>query len=127
MGYTFFMLGKHMNNEEKLDAIYEMTLENNDILRTIRRQQYFANSLRVLYWLVVLGAIGGAYYFVRPLIVSISDNTDKVAKTYNSLVDQLPEKKLINQVISGLKAKASTSTDEQMPDNGVIDATSAGQ
>ncbi len=116
-----------MNNEEKLDAIYEMTLENNDILRTIRRQQYFANTLRVFYWLVVLGAIGGAYYFVRPVIVAISDNTDKVAETYNNLVDQLPEKKLINQVINGLKAKVSTSTDQQMPDDGVIDSTGTGQ
>jgi hypothetical protein len=32
------MLGKNLNNEEKLDAIYRMTLENNEILRTVRRQ-----------------------------------------------------------------------------------------
>lgn len=110
-----------MNNEEKLDAIYEMTLENNEILRTIRRQQYFANALRMLYWLVVLGAIGGAYYFVRPLIVTISNNSDKMVGTYTNLVNQLPEKKLLNQVMNGFKAKVSTSTDEQMPDNGVLD------
>ena len=112
-----------MTNEEKLDAIYEMTLENNDILRTIRRQQYFANALRMLYWLVVLGAIGGAYYFVRPLIVTISDNSDKMAETYTNLVNQLPEKKLLNQVMSGFKAKPATSTDSAMPDTGVIEET----
>ena len=114
-----------MTNEEKLDAIYEMTLENNDILRTIRRQQYFANALRMLYWLVVLGAIGGAYYFVRPLVVTISNNSDKMAETYTNLVNQLPEKKLLNQVMSGFKAKQmASSTDEQMLDNGVIDQAS---
>ncbi len=112
-----------MTNEEKLDAIYEMTLENNDILRSIRRQQYVANAFRVLYWLVVLGAIGGAYYFVRPLIVTLSENGDKMAKSYTDLVDQLPEKKLLNQVMNGFKIKPSTSTDFAMPDTGVIEET----
>jgi hypothetical protein len=121
------MIGKHMNNEEKLDAIYEMTLENNEILRTIRRQQYFANAIRVLYWLVVLGAIGGAYYFVRPLVVAVSNNTDKVTETYTNLINQLPEKKLINQVVNVMKGKGATSTDTEMPDTGVIDSTNTAQ
>jgi hypothetical protein len=121
------MLGKNLNNEEKLDAIYRMTLENNEILRTVRRQQYFANTLRALYWIVVVGAIGGAYYFIRPVLTVLSENSGKIEETmtqFNQLRDQLPEKKLLDKVINSLKAKESTSTDEQMPDTGVLDETS---
>ncbi len=120
------MLGKNLNNEEKLDAIYRMTLENNEILRTVRRQQYFANTLRVLYWIVVVGAIGGAYYFIRPVLTVLSENSGKIEETmtqFNQLRDQLPEKKLLDKVINSLKVKESTSTDEQMPDTGVLDET----
>ena len=78
-------MSKHLNNEEKLEAIYEMTLENNDILRVIRRQQYFANFFRALYWLMVLGAIGSAYYFVKPVVQSFSTNSDKLEETYSQV------------------------------------------
>lgn len=121
------MLEKDLNNQEKLEAVYQMTLENNDILRTIRRQQYFANALRALYWLVVIGALGSAYYFVRPVVTALSNNSGKVEETvnqFNQLRSQLPETKLINQVINSLKSKMATSTDAQMPDNGVIEPAS---
>lgn len=97
-----------LNNQDKLEAIYKMTLENNDILRTIRRQQYFSNALRVIYWLVVLGALGSAYYFVRPVVTAITNNSGKIEETFNQfnqLRGQLPETKIINQLIDGLKPK----------------------
>jgi hypothetical protein len=116
------MLEKRMNNEEKLDAIYEMTLENNDILRTIRRQHYYSNFLSSLYWIMVLGAIGGAYYFVRPILSTLSGNAGKVEETMsqlNQIRNQMPETQLINQVMNTLNSKKATSTSGQMPDDGV--------
>lgn len=104
-------MSKDLNNEEKLEAIYEMTLENNDILRTIRRQQYFANGMRILYWLVVLGAIGSTYYFVRPLVSTFTDNSGKMEEAYTQLRSQLPETKLIEQVVSGMKGKKVAPSD----------------
>ena len=122
------MIGKDLNNQEKLAAIYEMTLENNSILRTIRRQHYFSNFLSSLYWLMVIGVIGGTYYFVRPVVTAISNNSGQVEETinqFNQIRSQLPETKLINQVIKGLKTNTATSADGQMPDNGVIEASSS--
>ena len=121
-------MSKDLNNEEKLNAIYEMTLENNDILRVIRRQQYLANALRLLYWLIVLGAIGGAYYFVRPVVQNLSNNSGKIEETYSQLRSQMPETKLFEQIMDSLKTKDTTvkpaqNSDSGMPDNGVIDAS----
>lgn len=124
------MIGKDLNNQEKLEAIYKMTLENNDILRVIRRQQYFSNALRLLYWLVVLGAIGSAYYFIRPLVTTLSSNSGKIeeaASQFSQIRDQLPETKLVNQLLERFKSKGATTTatDNQMPDDGVIDASTS--
>ncbi len=100
------MLGKNLTNEEKLDAIYEMTLENHEVLKTIRRQQYFATAGRLLYWLLVFGVIGGAYFYVLPMIESLSSNSSKFTETFiqlNQLKDQLPEARVLNQLMEGLQ------------------------
>lgn len=102
------MLQKDLNNEEKLDAIYEMTKENNIILRTIRRQHYFSNFLSSLYWIMVIGFIGGAYYFIKPILSVFIGNTGKVEETmtqFNQIRSQLPETKLINQILNSIKSK----------------------
>ena len=119
------MLGKHLTNEEKLDQIYEMTLENNDILRSIRRQQYLANALRLLYWLVVLGALGSVYYLVHPVITKLSNGgvVEQRMNEFNQIRNQLPETKLIDQVVNGLKA-SSTGTEAGVPATSVSDGSS---
>lgn len=102
---------KDMTNEEKLNAIYEMTLQNHDVLRTIRRQQYFAGIVRILYWLIVFGFIGGAYYFLGPVINAFTGNSSKAGNAIlqlDQLKNQLPETKIVNQLIEGLQ-KSSVS------------------
>lgn len=101
-----FMLGKNLTNEEKLDAIYEMTLENHEVLKTIRRQQYFATAGRLLYWLLILGVVGGTYFYLRPVIDFMTTNSSKLTETFlqlNQLKDQLPEARVLNQLLEGLQ------------------------
>ncbi len=105
-----------LNNQEKLEEVYHMTLENNEILRSIRRQQHISNAFRFLYWLIILGALGGAYYYIRPAVNAITDNKQKIDSTlqqFNELRSQLPESKLINQVLEGLNPSSSNGTSTQ--------------
>lgn len=102
------MLGKNLTNEEKLDAIYAMTLENHEVLKTIRRQQYLSAAVRLLYWLIVLGFIGGTYYFLSPFIEMVTSNTEDLKSLFmqfNQIKDSLPETKMLNQVMEGLQKK----------------------
>ncbi len=95
-----------MTNEEKLDAIYEMTLENHEVLKTIRRQQYMATAGRLLYWLLVLGFVGGTYFYLRPVIDVMAANSAKLKETLQQigqLKDQMPEAKILNQMMEGLQ------------------------
>ena len=91
-----------MTNEEKLEAIYEMTRENHEILKTIRRQQYLANAGRIFYWLVILGAIGGVYYYVRPIMSLFSSNQAAVEERMSQF-GGLPEAKAFSQFIEALR------------------------
>ncbi|MEN9551990.1 MAG: hypothetical protein RI935_367 [Candidatus Parcubacteria bacterium] len=105
------MLNKKLTNEEKLDLVYEMTLENHDILQSLRRQQYVSSAFRLLYWVVILGAIGGAYYYIRPAVSYLQENGTKLQTTINqlnALNSNLPEAKLINTLIEGLKKSATS-------------------
>ena len=114
------MLGKDLTNEQKLNEIYKMTEENNEILRTIRRQQYFSNFLKVVYWLVILGFLGGAYYFVRPFIDVFTGDSAKVEEKidqFNKMRSQLPETKLINNLLHGLQEKGDGTTTESSVTN----------
>jgi hypothetical protein len=93
---------KDLTNEEKLDAIYEMTLENHEVLKSIRRQQYFASFTRIFYWLLVLGFVGGAYYYVRPFITTLTTNGSMIQQTLDqffNLRNQLPETKALNEFL----------------------------
>jgi len=95
-----------LTNQEKLEEIFEMTKENNDILRNLRRQQYIANAFRFLYWVVILVSLGGAYYYVKPAIDSFNQNKTKMDNTlqqFNDLRSSLPETKLLDQILQGIK------------------------
>ncbi len=100
------MSGADLTNQEKLEEVYEMTKENNDILRSLRRQQHIANAFRFLYWIVILVSLGGAYFYIRPVIDSINQNRSRVDDTlnqFNQLRSQLPEAKFLEQLIQSFK------------------------
>lgn len=63
-----------MSPEERslLERTYKMTEENNQILISIRRNARIGTTMKVLYWIVILGLSFGAYYFIQPFIKAIS-------------------------------------------------------
>lgn len=91
-----------MNNEEKLEAIYKMTLENHEILKTIRRQQYLSTAGRILYWLIILGALGGAYYYIRPLLSIFTQNQQLIQERMTQF-SGLPEATAMRQFMDTIR------------------------
>ena len=95
-----------LNNQEKLEEIFHLTVENNEILRSIRRQQHIGNAFRFLYWLVILGVLGGAYYYVKPVVDNFAGGQVKVGETlkqFEAIRSQLPETQIIDQVMKSFK------------------------
>jgi hypothetical protein len=105
------MFDKKLTNEEKLDEIYKLTLENHEMLKTLRRQTYIAGAFRILYWLMILGALGGTYYYVRPFVNTFSTNSAKIENTLfqlNQIKSQVQDPGVLNQLLEGFQKSATS-------------------
>ena len=87
-----------MSSEEKslLERTYKMTEENNEILKSIRRNTRIGTAMRIFYWIVILGLSFGAYYFIQPyletmtgLYNNVSGNVDSVKNVTGQITDLL--------------------------------------
>ena len=46
----------------------EISRESLKILKGIRRANCIATAFKILYWLIIIGALAGAYYFLEPYV-----------------------------------------------------------
>jgi len=55
---------------ELLKRTLSVAEENNELLRKIQRSMRLARFMTLLYWMFIIGAFAGAYYFIQPYIES---------------------------------------------------------
>lgn len=112
------MSNQDLTNQEKLEEIYRLTLENNHMLHRIQNRDRIAIIVRIVYWLAILGALGGAYYYIRPFIDSIAASNSRaegVLHQFEELRSQFPETRAFQELFNRLKegdASASTTGTE---------------
>ncbi len=61
----------------KLDNLYELTRENNTILRSLQRTSRLRTILRVSYWIIIIGLALGAFYFIQPFVEQLRDVSEQ--------------------------------------------------
>jgi hypothetical protein len=66
------------NEEDLLRRTYEIEKENNTMLKTLYRSMLWGRLFRFAYWVIIISAMLGAYYYVQPYI-------DPVLKAYNNV------------------------------------------
>ena len=82
------------NEKELLEKTYEMSKENNNILKGIRSSNRWSAFFRIFYWLIIIGISVGAFYFVQPYV-------DVALKAYKSIQGDLSKvKSVINTIPS---------------------------
>jgi len=72
---------------ELLKKSIELSEESNKILRSMRRATRWNNVFRVIYWIVILGAAFGAYYFIQPYVSAVTDAYTGIKSDINSVKD----------------------------------------
>ena len=70
--------------KEQLAEVTKLTRQNNKIMRKIERSARIGLIFRTLYWILIIGSMLGAYYYMQPYIEDINS-------IYEQLID-LPEK-----------------------------------
>jgi hypothetical protein len=106
-------MSENLNNQEKLDEMYHLMTEMHETLRGMRKREQVANAFRFLYWLVILGALGGVYYYISPLISSVESNREKIENSlqqFDQLRAQFPQLDNAAQLLKKEFVPASTST-----------------
>lgn len=84
-----------MNPEEKqmLEETLELSQENNNMLKHIRRSQKMAAVMRIFYWVLVLVISYGAYTFAEPYVnqmVKIIQSSQTELNNIRNLGNKLP-------------------------------------
>jgi CHASE3 domain sensor protein len=103
-----------LTNQEKLEEVYKLTLENNHLLHKMQSRDRIAYIFRVIYWLIILGALGGAYYYIRPAFEAIKQSNthaEGVIQQFEQLRSQFPETKAFQQIFDRIKESSSTVDD----------------
>ncbi len=96
----------NQTNQEKLDEVYELVQENNEILRSLLRREKFATYMRLIYWLIIIGAVFGLYYYVEPVINYVSNNSSGLRDfldAINSKTSNFPEVSKIKEMLGTFK------------------------
>ena len=91
-----------MTPDEKslLERTAALAQENNAILRSMRRTARFETIMRVIYWVIILGASYGAYVFVQPYVNTMLASVSQLQST---LKDAQGASQSVNQINSQLK------------------------
>lgn len=71
-----------MDFEEKelIKKTFRLAEENNKILRKMRSSMRWGRAFRILYWIIIIGATVGAFYYIQPYI-------DQLMGVYSGLGD----------------------------------------
>jgi hypothetical protein len=108
---SLYMNDTPINGQDKVEEIYRMTKENNEILKSIRNSQRIATFFKVLYWTVILATIGGAYYFVMPLINAFKSggvDLTNAATMLTGIKAHMPEIKVLEDIMHSLQGATTT-------------------
>ena len=66
------------NDKELIQKTYELSEENNKILKGIRSSNRWATAFKIFYWIIIIGVAVGAFYYVQPYV-------DIAMKAYTSI------------------------------------------
>ena len=78
-----------MDSEDKqiIRENLKITKENNKMLRKMRRSLWIGNVTRILYWVIIIGASLGAYYYLQPYIDSAKETLGQIQSGVGAVSD----------------------------------------
>lgn len=96
-----------MEPEEKrlLEETAELTRDNHKILKKLRRAQIIGRTIRILYWVIIIGITFGAYYFIQPYIdqfVNVYSGLRSGVESVQNVSDKLPDLSGLPDALQGL-------------------------
>jgi hypothetical protein len=78
-----------MNEEAEIKTLLkknlEISKESYKILKKVHRSQKIGRVLKTVYWLIIIGGLFGAYYYLQPVISSLIDSVKQITEDFTAL------------------------------------------
>ncbi|MFT7558087.1 MAG: hypothetical protein ACI83D_000771 [Planctomycetota bacterium] len=71
--------------DKEHEELLELTRENHEILKSLRRAQKFRNITRLFYWLIIVAIGLGAFIWIKPFLQNIEDVYDSFLHQSNEV------------------------------------------
>lgn len=88
-------------NTETLEKLYEISKENNELLKKLDKYQKINTALKIVYWVIILASVFGAYFALQPFINSIFGGDNSTINNISNETQNLPEVSKIKNIING--------------------------
>ena len=97
-----------MDQEQKeikrlISQLSEKVKENNKILKGLRNHNRFSAFLKIVYWLIIIGAAFGTWYVIQPVLESSLKTLDSLSKAKEDLTNSVSDIKSIEGLDTLLK------------------------
>lgn len=79
-------------DRELLEHTLKLVEENNKMLRRVRGVQKRAALMSLLYWIFIIGAAIGAFYFIQPYINKVEQIFNETSSTLSGFKNTMPSK-----------------------------------
>ena len=95
-----------MTPEEKslLERTYTLSVENNLILRSMRRTARIAAVMRAIYWVVIIGLSIGAYYIIQPYVNMLIDSLMQLQGSVKSIQGIQNSSGSVDTILNAIKS-----------------------
>jgi len=83
------------NEKDLLEKTYELSQENNKILRGIRSSNRWSTFFHIFYWVIIIGVSIGAFYYIQPYMdkaVGIYKSVQGDLNSVKSVVNSIPKR-----------------------------------
>ena len=68
--------------DKQLQEILEISRENNQLLKGVHRRARWSMFFWIARWVIVVGILFGAYYYVEPYVQKVTDTYHKTSDTF---------------------------------------------
>lgn len=90
-------------NQVRIEELYTLTKENNELLKKIRHGQLIAQWTRVFYWVVIIVMTLGGVYFLKPYLNNLLNVYGGGASNISN-ISQFSDIKHAQQILDQIKS-----------------------
>lgn len=69
----------------QIAEIKELAEENNSMLKSMRRHNRFGSFIRIIYWIIIIGAAVSSYYYLQPFIDPLINSYKSIKEAGNKI------------------------------------------